>query len=149
MPLILGAAAVLTTQQFQLATGESKAASHSLTTGSDSPAHVILTICRECLSCMDYVPSENLARCLLAFREPRRLEGLVEDAESSGGRGGLPGRPSSPVPINFCRLASDATLCSLGPSKNPTRQWVFGSAMIGANLKVHEGCWLVCSCENR
>ena len=67
------------------------------------------------------LPSENLARCLLGFDFPfpRRLVGLTEDAESSGGRGGLLGRPSSPPALNFCRLASDATLCSLGASGNP------------------------------
>ena len=61
-------------------------------------------------------PSENRARCLLYFPLPRMLEGLAADAESSGGRGGLPGRPSSGPDLNFARLASDATLCSFGPS---------------------------------
>lgn len=68
-------------------------------------------------------PSENLARCLLGFDLPfpRRQGGLTEDAESSGGRGGFPGRPASPAALNFCRLASDATLCSFAPSGNPAQ----------------------------
>ena len=65
-------------------------------------------------------PSENRARCLFAFPRPLMLlEGRAEDAESSGGRGGLPGMPASPPALNFARLASEATLCSLGPSVKP------------------------------
>ena len=64
-------------------------------------------------------PSENRARCLFAFPRPLMLEGRAEDAESSSGRGGLPGMPASPLALNLARLASEATLCSLGPSVKP------------------------------
>ena len=64
-------------------------------------------------------PSENRARCLFAFPRPLMLDGRAEDVESSGGRGGLPRMPASPPALNFARLASEATLCSLGPSWKP------------------------------
>ena len=64
-------------------------------------------------------PSENRARCLFAFPRPLMLDGRAEDAESSGCLGSLPGMPASLPALNFARLASEATLCSLGPSEKP------------------------------
>lgn len=97
-------------------------------------------------------PSENRARCLLGFSLPRMLEGLAADAESSGGRGGLPGRPSSGPDLNLARLASDATLCSFGPSLKTAHSMLFSGTevmslqshpLLNANMSsLHRLCYI-------